>query len=324
MARDAVPAKRVPSTTTGTAGTTNTTASTSTAGATTAAVASPDARRRAELRDFLIGRRALISPEDLGMPAGARRRTPGLRREEVAVLAGVGVSWYQWLEQGRDITVSSQVLDAVGRVLKLSEPELAHLYSLAGLTPPPLRTSPVRGEDCCLALRRMIDAWLPNPGHIVDRYWNITAMNISAQLVFGYDMVGTNCMIDFFENTQYERGYRDSDSLARRLVGQFRGEMTNHPGDPVFAGIVERLLRTSPRFIELWNLHEVHAAGTSTKIFVHPKVGELHFESTQLRVPEWPDLTVVMHTPLAETDTRARLEKLTSEHERRHGLRVAS
>ena len=301
-----------------------TTAGTTGATATAGTASTPETRRRAELRDFLIGRRAQVSPEQAGMPAGGRRRTPGLRREEVAVLAGVGVSWYQWLEQGRDITVSSQVLDSVGRVLRLSEPELAHLYSLAGLTPPPLRTGPPGGQDCCLALRRMIDAWLPNPGHIVDRYWNITAMNISAQLVFGYDKVGTNCMIDFFENEQPEAGYRNSEGLARRLVGQFRGEMTNHPGDPVFAEIVERLQRTSPRFVELWNLHEVHAAGTSNKLFVHPKVGELHFESTQLRVPEWPDLTVVMHTPLAETDTRARLERLASEYERRHGLRVAA
>lgn len=291
---------------------------------TTMTIPTPDTRRRAELRDFLIGRRAQVSPAEAGMPAGGRRRTPGLRREEVAVLAGVGVSWYQWLEQGRDITVSSQVLDSVGRVLRLSEPELAHLYSLAGLTPPPLRASPIGGEGCNLALRRMIDAWLPNPGHIVDRYWNITAMNISAQLVFGYDKVGTNCMLDFFENEEDEAGYRNSEALARRLVGQFRGEMTNHPGDPVFAEIVERLLATSPRFVDLWNLHEVHVAGTTNKVFVHPHVGELHFESTQLRVPEWPDLTVVMHTPLAETDTRTRLDKLTSDYERRHGMRVAA
>ena len=147
----------------------------------------PDAsntRRRLELRDFLISRRAQISPQAVGMPSGGgRRRTPGLRREEVAVLAGVGVSWYQWLEQGRDITVSAQVLDAVGAVLKLTEPELQHLHSLAGLTPPPLRDSPNArvDENCRRALDRMIDAWLPSPGHIVDQYWNITAMNISAK-----------------------------------------------------------------------------------------------------------------------------------------------
>lgn len=292
----------------------------------TATLETPDARRRAELRDFLTSRRARVSPEEAGMPpGGGRRRTPGLRREEVAVLAGVGVSWYQWLEQGRDITVSGQVLDSVGRVLRLTEPERQHLYALAGLTPPPLRSSPMEKEDgCCLALKRMIDAWLPNPGHIVDRYWNITAMNTSAQLVFGFDRVGTNCLVDFFENEQYLRGYQDAEEVVRRVVGQYRAEMTNHPGDPAYTEIIDRLLRTSPKFAEAWNLHEVHAAGTNLKIYLHPQAGELHFESTQLRVPEWPDLTIVMHTPLAETDTRARLERMMTDYERRHGLRVVA
>lgn len=283
-------------------------------------------RRRAELRDFLISRRARISPEEAGMPAGGgRRRTPGLRREEVAVLAGVGASWYQWLEQGRDITVSGQVLDSVGRVLKLSEPERQHLYALAGLTPPPLRSEAMaKTQGCALALKRMIDAWQPNPGHIVDRYWNITAMNTAAQLVFGFDVVGTNCLIDFFENEQHSRGYPDAQEISRRVVAQYRAEMTNHPGDPGYDEVVQRLLVTSPFFAELWELHEVQAAGVNYKVYLHPQAGELHFESMQMRVPEWPDLTVVMHTPHAETDTRKRLERLLGDYERRHGLRVVA
>ena len=284
------------------------------------------ARRRAELRDFLISRRARISPEMAGMPAGGgRRRTPGLRREEVAVLAGVGVSWYQWLEQGRDITVSSQVLDAIGRVLELTEPERRHLYALAGLTPPPLRTSPNRDRaGCCLALERMIDAWLPNPGHIVDQYWNIVAMNTSARLVFGFDEIGANCLVNFFEQRQYEVGYPDPEEITRRVAAQFRSEMTNYPGDRGYAEIVERLLRTSERFAEVWNLHEVQAPGTNLKVYLHPQAGELQFESTQLRVAEWPDLTVVMHTPIPGTDTKQRLAALVAEYEHRHGLRVAA
>ena len=283
-------------------------------------------RRRAELRDFLISRRARISPEMAGMPAGGgRRRTPGLRREEVAVLAGVGASWYQWLEQGRDITVSSQVLDAIGRVLELTEPELRHLHALAGLTPPPLRTSPNLGrEDCCQALDRMIDAWLPNPGHIVDQYWNIVAMNTSARLIFGFEEVGTNCLVNFFEQRLYEVGYPDPDEVTRRVAAQFRFEMSNYPGDHHFAEIVERLLRTSERFAQIWNLHEVQAPGTNLKVYLHPQVGKLQFEATQLRVAEWPDLTVVMHTPIPGTDTKQRLEALVAENEHRHGLRVAA
>ncbi len=295
---------------------------------TAAALEGPDGsntRRRLDLRDFLISRRAQISPEAAGMPSGGgRRRTPGLRREEVAVLAGVGVSWYQWLEQGRDITVSGQVLDSVGRVLKLSEPERQHLYALAGLTPPPLRSAANYGhKDCCLALKRMIDAWLPNPGHIVDRYWNITAMNAAAQLIFDFGP-GTNCLVDFFETHRYEYGYPNPEEITRRVVAQFRFEMTNHPGDRGYAEIVDRLLGTSERFAEVWDLHEVQAPGTSLKVILHPEAGELHFESTQLRVAEWPDLTVVMHTPMDQTDTKARLEALLAGHEHRHGLRAVA
>ena len=277
-----------------------------------------ETRRRAELREFLTSRRAQVSPEQVGMPAGGgRRRTPGLRREEVAVLAGVGVSWYQWLEQGRDITVSGQVLDSVGRVLRLSEPELQHLYALAGLTPPALRQSP-RTDACGNPLIRLIEAWQPNPAHIVDRYWYIRAMNTSAHLVFGFDRIGMNCLEEFFDNDRHLLAYPDEATIARRVVAQFRSEMTNHPGDEEYGRIVDGLRSRSPRFAELWDRHEVQAPGTSLKIYLHKDAGELQFESTQLRVPEWPDLMLILHTPLAETDTRLRLELLTARQEKLH------
>lgn len=277
-----------------------------------------ETRRRAELREFLTSRRAQVSPEQVGMPAGGgRRRTPGLRREEVAVLAGVGVSWYQWLEQGRDITVSGQVLDSVGRVLRLSEPEVQHLYALAGLTPPRLRSSP-KENDCDCPLVRLIEAWQPNPAHIIDRYWNIRSMNTAAHLVFGFNMIGVNCLTSFFDDPRNRAAYPDEAEVARRVVAQFRAEMTNHPGDAVFSEIVDGLRARDSRFAELWDRHEVRAPGTSLKTYLHPDVGELHFESTQLRVPEWPDLMLVLHTPLAETDTKLRLELLVSAYESQH------
>lgn len=121
----------------------------------------PDLQRRRDLREFLMTRRARVTPAEAGLPdGGARRRTPGLRREEVAVLAGVGVSWYQWLEQGRDITVSPQVLDAVSRVLRLNDAERRHLYVLAGLNPPLPSAAAAPVSD---GLRRLIDAWMPFP-----------------------------------------------------------------------------------------------------------------------------------------------------------------
>jgi transcriptional regulator with XRE-family HTH domain len=151
-----------------------------------------------------MSRRARVSPAQAGLPdGGARRRTPGLRREEVAVLAGVGASWYQWLEQGRDISVSPQVLDAVARVLRLSNAERRHLYLLAGLNPPAPEVAP-EVRDMCDGLRRLIDTWMPYPAHIMDPYYNCVMYNDAAGMVLGMRPENTqNCIIDFFTDPLY-------------------------------------------------------------------------------------------------------------------------
>jgi len=219
----------------------------------------PDSVRRANLREFLIAKRAQITPEEVGLAPGGRRRTPGLRREEVAVLAGVGSSWYQWLEQGRDITVSSQVLDAVGRVLKLNEAEARHLYALAGLNPPAvgvLCPAP-HGGPADEALIRMLDSWLPNPAVIVDRYWNMVAANRSAELALRTTVPGWNCLHQYFLDGMYRDALDDWEELAPKVVATFRSEMTANPGDEGFRKVVEELMVHSPEFAELWDLHEV-------------------------------------------------------------------
>ena len=283
--------------------------------------ADPAAQRRAELRGFLMARRARISPERAGFPVGGgRRRTPGLRREEVAVLAGVGVSWYQWLEQGRDITVSPQVLDAIGRVLELNDAELRHLYALAGLNPP----LPAAGCACPVdeALVRLLDSWLPNPGHILDPYWNMIAMNTAARLVFHYVENNINCLVLFFTDPIHRGRYADWAVIAPRVVAQFRAEMTARPEDAGYRRVVEELTDLSPEFAELWARRDVEPGGVTLKALMHPAVGELHFESALLQVPDRPDLRLVLHNPRRGTDTVAKLERLLAEDERRHGLRA--
>ncbi|GAA3108153.1 hypothetical protein GCM10017687_20420 [Streptomyces echinatus] len=168
------------------------------------AVGATRSQRQNELREFLMSRRARVRPEEAGLPGGGgRRRTPGLRREEVAVLAGVGASWYQWLEQGRDISVSPQVLDAVARVLRLSDAERRHLYLLAGLNPPAPQVAPEK-RDMCDGLRRLIDTWMPYPAHIMDVYYNCVMYNDAAALVLGMRPDNTqNCLIDFFADPLY-------------------------------------------------------------------------------------------------------------------------
>ncbi|MBC2878899.1 MULTISPECIES: helix-turn-helix transcriptional regulator [Streptomyces] len=284
------------------------------------------ANRRPELRDFLMSRRARVSPAEAGLPdGGGRRRTPGLRREEVAVLAGVGASWYQWLEQGRDITVSPQVLDAVARVLRLTGSERRHLYVLAGLNPP-LPDSVVDDPDhLCDGLMRLIEGWLPNPAHIMDPYWNTVAYNESAAVVMGFrPEIRQNCLISFFTDPVYRSRAANWERNAGHVVAQYRAACAQRPDDEGFALIIEELSAESPEFAELWARNDVQPAGQLVKEYEHPVVGTLSFENTALQVPARPDLTIVMHNPVPGTNTAERVAWLNSPEARRGGLRSVS
>lgn len=256
----------------------------------------PKSERHRELREFLMSRRARVSPTDAGLPdGGARRRTPGLRREEVAVLAGVGASWYQWLEQGRDISVSPQVLDSVGRVLRLSNAERRHLYVLAGLNPPAPEPAADHG---CEGLRRLIDAWMPYPAHIMDAYYNCVLYNEAAGWVLGMRPENTqNCLVDFFTDPLYRSRSHSWEQNARTVVAQFRAAASARPEDEGFQEVLARVRSASAEFTELWERRDIEDAGVIRKELDHPLVGLLCVESTALRVPARPDLTVVLHTP---------------------------
>ncbi|MFG2497049.1 helix-turn-helix transcriptional regulator [Streptomyces sp. NPDC048441] len=280
------------------------------------------ARRLGELREFLMSRRARVSPADAGLPdGGARRRTPGLRREEVAVLAGVGASWYQWLEQGRDISVSPQVLDSVARVLKLSSAERRHLYVLAGLNPPAPEVAQA-DQDMCAGLQRLIDTWMPYPAHIMDRYYNRVLYNDAAGMVFGMRPGNTqNCIVDFFTDPIYRARSRSWEENAETVVAQFRASCSESPDDEGFQTVLAELREAAgEEFTELWERRDVRPPGQVHKELTHPLVGALHVESTPLKVPARPDLTIVLHTPLNEADTAAKLEWLASPEGRRGSM----
>lgn len=267
--------------------------------------------RRTELSEFLRAHRAAVSPADAGLPAGPRRRTPGLRREEVAVLAGVGVSWYQWLEQGRDITVSGQVLDAVARVLRLTDPERRHLYVLAGLNPP-LPTEPAEhtlGAD----ITRLLDGWLPNPAHVVDRYWNFVAANASARSLFGWEeTVAGNCLVDFFTDELYRARYLHWARVAPTVVAHYRHEMTLHGADDGYTAVLADIAARSTEFAELWSRQEVQPPNPTVKTLLHPRVGELVVEGRMLHLPDRPDVALVLHTP-RNAESAARIAELTAD-----------
>ncbi|KOX30920.1 DNA-binding protein [Streptomyces sp. NRRL F-6491] len=267
-----------------------------------------------------MSRRARVGPAEAGLPDGGRRRTPGLRREEVAVLAGVGVSWYQWLEQGRDITVSPQVLDSVARVLRLSPAERRHLYVLAALNPPALEAAP-EDRDMCHGLRRLIDAWMPFPAHIMDAYWNTVLYNEAASVVLGMRPdTSQNCLVAFFTDPLYRARVSHWEELAPRVVAQFRSACSECPDDEGFRAVVEEARALSGEFAELWDRRDVLPGGQHRKELEHPLAGTLVVEATQLRIPARPDLVIVMHTPLPEADTAAKLEWLVAPEGRRGAM----
>ncbi len=265
-------------------------------------------RRRAELRDFLRIRRARLTPADVGMPPGGRRRTPGLRREEVAVLAGVGVSWYTWLEQGRDITVSADVLDAISRALRLDGAEREHLYLLAGLNPP--RRDPVPAVPVAPELQRVLDAWSPRPGYVRDRHWNFVALNDAAKDVFGYGDTDHNCLVTFFTNARYRSVLEHWAAAAPGVVARFRADAARHPDDPEYDRLIADLCAASAEFAELWSRHEVSVPARTVKAILHPEVGLLVLEATLLPLPERPGDQMVLYNPRPGTGSVERLARL--------------
>lgn len=215
---------------------------------------------------------------------------------------------------------SRKVLDAVSRVLRLDASERRHLYLLAGLNPPLPEAVQQPVTD---GLRRLIEAWMPFPAHVMDRYWNIVSMNDAAGLVFGYGEGDTNCLASFFLSPIYRERAADWQQNAASVVAQFRVLTSEHPGDPAYQLIVDELAHQSAEFAELWQRRDVQAAGQLGKVVRHPTAGLLHFESTQLRVPARPDLAIVLHTPLPDTGTAEQLEWLTSPEGRRATIRSA-
>ena len=263
---------------------------------------------RAELAEFLKARRARVSPEDVGLPSGGRRRTPGLRREELAQLAGVGVTWYTWLEQGRPINASGQVLDAVAATLRLSSIEREHLYRLAEATPMrPPAPSLCASEN---VFTQILDALDPLPAVITNTRFDIVKTNAAFSDLF-HDWHELPCV---HKNLLWcvvtEPSARDQllnyDTEVPYLVGRLRSAYGEHVGDPDWETDLERLRALSPEFAQLWSRHEVAACMPRPRHLVHPAAGELRLTVTEFAVPAHPDLVLFVETS-ADEETGRRL-----------------
>ncbi len=266
--------------------------------------------RRRELADFLRSRRERITPEQVGLPNGRRRRTPGLRREEVAQLSAVGVTWYTWLEQARDIQVSAQVLDAVARALMLDPTERAHLFVLAGVP------DPVPGKECPFvtpSLLAMMDQLEPLPACVMNSRYDMLAYNRAyAVLVDDLDTLPPedhNLMWLLFTHPAWRAAVVDRDEVTRRCTAQLRAAMAEHVAEPVWKLQVKRLQQASPEFRELWERHEVVQPSNTPKRFLNGRVGLLNLQHTSMWLGRRAGSRMVVYTPL-DQDSRARLELL--------------
>ena len=263
--------------------------------------------RRAELGEFLKARRAQVAPESVGLPPGGRRRTPGLRREELAQLAGVGVTWYTWLEQGRPINVSVQVLDAVAATLRLSELERAHLYRLAEATPVRFRPSMCANE---VVFTEILTALDPLPALITNTRFDIVQSNKAFSDLFQdwhtLPCVHKNLLWCVITEPLAREQFLNYDTEVPYLVARLRSAYAEHIGDPDWETDLARLRKLSPEFEALWSKHELAESSPRPRRVVHPVAGELSFTVTELSIPAHPDLILFVETP-ADDRTRERL-----------------
>lgn len=259
---------------------------------------------RRPLAEFVRARRARLQPEEVGLAAGTRRRTPGLRREEVAHLAGVGVTWYTWFEQGRGIQVSAEFLERLCHALRLNAAERGHLFTLAQHRPPPHALA--RAVDMSPALLAML-ASLPHPAYIKTSRWDIVAWNAAAAAIFGdYGQLPPerrNVLSLVFTDPGYRRLMVDWEGDARRILEKFRLDYARAYDDPSFASLVAELREASPEFNQWWPRQEVAVRAEGLKRFRHPEQGELELAHTSFIVEGAPDLRLVIYTPAGSAAT---------------------
>jgi transcriptional regulator with XRE-family HTH domain len=269
-------------------------------------------RRRSELSDFLKRRRAALTPADVGLPNGGRRRTPGLRREEVALLAGVGTTWYTWLEQGRDVRASLEVLEAIAGALQMTPAERAHLIVLGrGEEPPPC---PDRPEYVSDTMRGLIAHLGHNPAFLLGRRWDYLAWNPAAEAILGPigalpDNVRNHVWQTFMDPAR-RLCFGDWEQGSRLIVAKFRADAGQNIGDPQFDQLIHALRKSSKEFCNAWKLHEVGDHGEGRKVLNHPIAGRMVFEMATLRPQANLEQRLVLYSPLPNEDTPAKLARL--------------
>ena len=256
-----------------------------------------EAARRTELGEFLKAQRARLQPADVGLPPGQRRRTPGLRREEVAQLCGLSTTWYSWLEQGRDISLSAAALSRIAAVLRYSAAERAYLFDLAG------RRDPRAGGEAAHAVHEGLAPLLPlidAPAYLIDHRWDALGWNGAAKALFvGWldGGQGANLLRYIFLSPAAARLIRDWEARARRVVAEFRADYSRHLDDERLKGLVAEIAAGSPAFARLWEEHAVVGREGGRRGFDHPTLGSLSYRQVTLNPAGRADLKLVVLVP---------------------------
>jgi transcriptional regulator with XRE-family HTH domain len=255
------------------------------------------------LGSYLKDRRAKLDPAEFGIEA-TRRRTPGLRREEVAQRANVSATWYTWLEQGRGGSPSSDVLDRLARALTLTSAEREHLFLLAQHRPPEIRHQPF--EPISAQLQRVLDAMTFSPAVLRTALWDVVGWNAAASVVMtDYALLPPeerNILKLIFCNQRVRGHMVNWERDARSAVASFRAEAIKGAPAQALQAMVKQLSQASPEFSAIWQNYDIQNYGAGTKHFRHEIAGDLMMEYSSFTVDGRPDLGLVVFTPMTEAD----------------------
>ncbi len=277
--------------------------------------------RRREIADFLKTRRMRRQPEELGLPRGRRRRTPGLRREEVATAAGVSAEWYTWLEQAREVHPSMDVLRRIGAALRLEPNETRHLLTLAGYAIAASGGDAPRAVSVSLRLQRLIDQMEYGPAWVFGERWDILAWNRAASVIHG-DLAGLqgierNALYQLFLGDRMRSMLENWDHHGRQCVAKLRAQYASRIDDPWFNELVTILRTGSEQFERWWNENDIETSQEGVKHYEHPEAGRLVFDFTVLEVLDerMVSLRLITYVPAPGTGTREKMEKLLGARE---------
>lgn len=273
-----------------------------------------DQNNRKTLGAYLRARRERLDPARLGLPVARKRRTPGLRREDVALLADVGITWYTWLEQGRSIRTSSKTMLAIAKALQFNDEETRHLFMLANLpySPAARATCEKLTEDHQLILDRLT----PYPAVIVNARFTILGFNESWCRLLNIDLAAIppedrNCIYLAFNNADWQARLVDLDEFLRHMVAMFRARMAEHSGDPLWEAQLQRYLDESDTFRQLWQqCYEIQGVNDKVKRFQHPLLGTIALRQINWWTTSNNGDRMLVYMPNAEQD-KCRLDKLS-------------